>query len=71
VLLARYVSISFNGSKFNAALMSYCQVYKGLYKGKNVAVKVLKELKDGGEIEDFKKELEIMTSIRDPHMVSF
>ena len=45
-------------------------MYKGLYKGKNVAVKVLKELKDGGEIEDFKKELEIMTSIRDPHMVN-
>jgi len=47
------------------------KVYKGLYKSKTVAVKVLKELKDGGEIEDFKKELEIMTKIRDPHMVFF
>jgi hypothetical protein len=31
------------------------KVYKGLFKGKHVAVKVLKELKDNAEIEDFKK----------------
>jgi ankyrin repeat protein len=47
------------------------KVYKGLYKGKHVAVKVLKELKDGAELEDFKKELEIMTSIRSPYMIFF
>jgi ankyrin repeat protein/predicted Ser/Thr protein kinase len=47
------------------------KVFEAIYKGKQVAVKVLKELKDGAEIEDFKKELEIMTRIRDPHMVFF
>ena len=36
------------------------KVYQGLYKGKEVAIKVMKELQEEEQIEDFKKEFHIM-----------
>eukprot|EP01113_Clastostelium_recurvatum_P011680 TRINITY_DN1597_c0_g1_i1.p1 TRINITY_DN1597_c0_g1~~TRINITY_DN1597_c0_g1_i1.p1 ORF type:complete len:688 (-),score=192.59 TRINITY_DN1597_c0_g1_i1:164-2140(-) len=47
------------------------KVYKGLYKGKEVAVKVLKSMTETKEIEEFKKEFHIMSAIRSPHVVYF
>jgi hypothetical protein len=36
------------------------KVYKGLYKGNEVAIKVLKSMTESAEIEEFKKEFMIM-----------
>jgi len=47
------------------------KVYKGLYKGKDVAVKVLKSITTQGQLEEFKKEFQIMCAIRSPYMVAF
>jgi len=46
-------------------------VFQGLYKGKIVAVKVLKEMTQEKEINEFKKEFSIMSAIRSPHVVYF
>jgi len=47
------------------------KVYKGLYKGQEVAVKVLKSKTEVKEIEEFKKEFQIMSAIQSPHVVNF
>lgn len=46
-------------------------VYYGTYNSKPVAIKVLRSENHKREIEDFKKEMHIMSSIRDPHIVHF
>jgi len=38
-------------------------VFKGLYKGKHVAIKVLKEMTEDKERDEFKKEFVIMSSL--------
>ncbi|EGC39321.1 hypothetical protein DICPUDRAFT_16456, partial [Dictyostelium purpureum] len=47
------------------------KVFKGLYKGKVVAVKVLKAITTQSQLEEFKKEFQIMGSIRSSFMVTF
>eukprot|EP01133_Synstelium_polycarpum_P012204 gene12204-14286_t len=47
------------------------KVYKGIYKGKDVAVKVLRAITTQSQLEEFKKEFQIMASIRSPFMVTF
>ncbi|EFA82228.1 ankyrin repeat-containing protein [Heterostelium album PN500] len=47
------------------------KVYKGLYKGKEVAIKVLKSMTEDKEIQEFKKEFQIMSAIRSKHVVHF
>jgi len=46
-------------------------VYKGLYKGEDVAIKVLKSEQSSKELEEFKKEFQIMSSIQTPYLVFF
>eukprot|EP00026_Physarum_polycephalum_P002606 Phypoly_transcript_02613.p1 GENE.Phypoly_transcript_02613~~Phypoly_transcript_02613.p1 ORF type:complete len:724 (+),score=92.05 Phypoly_transcript_02613:248-2419(+) len=47
------------------------KVYKGIYKTKEVAVKVLKAMTTQSQLEEFKKEFQIMCAIRSPYMVTF
>jgi hypothetical protein len=47
------------------------KVYKGIYRGKEVAVKVLKAITTQSQLEEFKKEFQIMCAIRSPYMVTF
>jgi hypothetical protein len=47
------------------------KVYKGIYKTKEVAVKVLKAITTQSQLEEFKKEFQIMCAIRSPYMVTF
>lgn len=47
------------------------QVFKGTYRGQDVAIKVLKEKAEAKVLEEFKKEFEIMSSLRSPHVVFF
>lgn len=47
------------------------KVYRGLYKGKEVALKVLTAVDAQDEMEEFKKELLILTSVRAPSIVKF
>lgn len=47
------------------------KVYKGLYKGADVAIKVLKAMTETKEIEEFKKEFMIMSAIRSKYVVYF
>jgi len=47
------------------------KVYKGLYKGKEVAVKVLRAITTQSQLDEFKKEFQIMSSIRSSFMVTF
>lgn len=46
-------------------------VYKGLYKGEEVATKVLKTDQTQKELEEFKKEFQIMSTIQSPYLVFF
>jgi len=46
-------------------------VYKGLYKGKEMAIKVLKTEQTQKELEEFKKEFQIMSAIQSPYIVFF
>ncbi len=45
------------------------EVFKGYYKDEEVAIKVLKSQNTAKEIEEFKKEFEILWAIRSPHVV--
>jgi hypothetical protein len=47
------------------------QVYKGICRGKEVAIKVLTNVSVEETMEEFKKELSIMTTVRSPYMVTF
>lgn len=47
------------------------KVYKGLYKGGEVAIKVLKSMTESAEIEEFKKEFMIMSAVRSKYVVYF
>jgi len=46
-------------------------VYKGLYRTQPVAIKVLKTEQSNKELEEFKKEFQIMGSIQSPFLVFF
>lgn len=47
------------------------KVYKGKYRGQEVAVKVLKESLDPTQMADFQKEFQIYSDLRSPHVVLF
>jgi len=47
------------------------EVFKGLYKGKPVAIKLLKEMMAEKELDEFKKEFTIMSALRSPYVVYF
>jgi serine/threonine protein kinase len=46
-------------------------VYKGLYKGQHVAIKVLKEMTEEQERDEFKKEFKVMCAVHHPNIVQF
>jgi serine/threonine protein kinase len=48
-----------------------CQVYKGTFKGQEVAIKVLRLETQIRDLEDFKKELEVLSFLRSPYVVHF
>jgi len=48
-------------------IFSYCP-FQGLYRNKHVAIKVLKETAEA-EVDEFKKEFEIMSAVRHPNVV--
>ena len=47
------------------------KVYKGLLRGKEVAIKVLVAVDAADQMEEFKKEFFILTTVRSPYMVTF
>lgn len=47
------------------------KVFSGKYRGQDVAIKVLKEKSDEKVLMEFKKEFDIMSSLRSPHVVFF
>eukprot|EP01133_Synstelium_polycarpum_P008423 gene8423-9909_t len=47
------------------------KVYKGVYKGAEVAVKVLKSFTDAKDIQEFKKEFQIVSALKAPGVVYF
>jgi len=47
------------------------KVYKGIWRNQEVAIKILKNAPDSQELTEFKKELEIMSSLRSPFIVYF
>eukprot|EP01102_Stenamoeba_stenopodia_P005238 TRINITY_DN1578_c0_g1_i1.p1 TRINITY_DN1578_c0_g1~~TRINITY_DN1578_c0_g1_i1.p1 ORF type:complete len:759 (+),score=197.44 TRINITY_DN1578_c0_g1_i1:262-2538(+) len=46
-------------------------VYRGLYKGNEVAIKVLKEMMADKEAKEFLKETQILSTLRSPYIVYF
>eukprot|EP01117_Protostelium_nocturnum_P004662 TRINITY_DN168_c0_g1_i1.p1 TRINITY_DN168_c0_g1~~TRINITY_DN168_c0_g1_i1.p1 ORF type:complete len:831 (-),score=270.46 TRINITY_DN168_c0_g1_i1:114-2462(-) len=46
-------------------------VYKGLFRGEEVAIKVLKTEQSAKELDEFKKEFHIMSTIQSPYIVFF
>lgn len=46
-------------------------VFLGEYQSENVAIKVLRQETHKRDLEDFKKEMEIMSSLRSPYIVHF
>lgn len=46
-------------------------VYKGLYRDKHVAIKVLKEISEEKEQDEFKKEFRILCAMNHPNIVKF
>lgn len=59
--------------KFDAILGegTAAKVYKGKYRGQEVAIKVLKESLDPTQMADFVKEFQIYSDLRSPHVVLF
>jgi len=49
----------------------FLAVFLGTYKGTEVALKVLRLENHRRDLEDFKKELEIMSQVKNPHIVHF
>jgi serine/threonine protein kinase len=47
------------------------KVYKALWRGKEVAVKVLSNVNLEAQIEEFKKEFKIMNEVKSPYMIQF
>jgi len=47
------------------------KVFKGAYRGQDVAIKVLKEKIEAKQLLEFQKEFLIMASLRSPHVVFF
>lgn len=47
------------------------EVYKGLYKGNPVAIKLLKDMALKDEVDEFKKEFEILSKVRHENVVFF
>jgi serine/threonine protein kinase len=47
------------------------KVYRGKYHNHEVAIKVLKDKMPPKEVEDFKKEFQILTTLKSPHVVFF
>ncbi|XP_049852546.1 stress-activated protein kinase alpha-like [Schistocerca gregaria] len=47
------------------------QVYRGLFKGKEVAIKVLTAVEVSEQLDEFRKELTILTKLHSPFMVTF
>lgn len=47
------------------------KVYKGLFKNNEVAIKVLKSMTEAKELDEFKKEFQIMSAIRSNYVVYF
>ncbi|GAM20862.1 hypothetical protein SAMD00019534_040370 [Acytostelium subglobosum LB1] len=47
------------------------KVYKGLYKGGTVAIKVLKSFTNEKDVLEFKKEFQIVSSLKSPSVVHF
>eukprot|EP01128_Nolandella_sp_AFSM9_P008598 TRINITY_DN5285_c0_g1_i2.p1 TRINITY_DN5285_c0_g1~~TRINITY_DN5285_c0_g1_i2.p1 ORF type:complete len:730 (-),score=158.21 TRINITY_DN5285_c0_g1_i2:138-2327(-) len=47
------------------------EVFKGLYHGKPVAIKLLKDMALQDEVDEFKKEFEILSKVRHPNVVFF
>jgi len=66
--------IETNEIEFTAKLGSGAsgQVFKGLYKGHKVAIKVLNQASNfDNELDEFRKEFEILRKVNDPHMIHF
>jgi len=47
------------------------EVFKGQWKGKNCAIKVLKATNNAKEMEEFIREFSVMINVKSPHIVQF
>lgn len=50
---------------------AFAQVFKGEYRSQEVAIKVLKDKPEANGLIDFKKEFDILSMLRSPHLVFF